>query len=211
MVPCRSRWLGVTLSTAATVGLAVISSSWKLLSSITTISSGAMRGRTSSSTSPMLPPTWVVRPDARHIAPASAVVVVLPALPVMPSTGAGHRSRNNWASLVTATPRRKASCTIGSVGGTPPLTHSTSQSSSSSRGCPPSANCTGVPANSATLAASASALRVSDSVTRAPRVGSQRPSALPWRAIPNTTTCFPASGSGADFIDSSFKAASPPA
>ena len=69
------------LSTAPTFGLAVISSSWKLDSSMTTRSFGLMIGSTLSSTSPMLPPTQVRCPARLKISPISVVVVVLPALP----------------------------------------------------------------------------------------------------------------------------------
>ncbi len=82
-------------------GLTVISSNWKLESSITAQSSGPIRSRSAISGLPMLPPTQVRRPAARHISPTSATVVVLPAEPVMPMTGAGHRSRNSCASLLS--------------------------------------------------------------------------------------------------------------
>ncbi len=71
---------------------------------MTTRSLGLMIGSTLSSTSPMLPPTHVRCPACLKISPTSVVVVVLPALPVMPITGAGQRSMNNWASLVSGTP-----------------------------------------------------------------------------------------------------------
>ena len=75
---------------------------------------------------PMFPPTQVVNPAARHISPASAVVVVFPAEPVIPTTGAGQRSRKSCASLLRGMPRCCAATTMGASSGTPPLRHTRS-------------------------------------------------------------------------------------
>ena len=67
-------------------------------------------------------------------------VVVLPLEPVMPTIGAGHRSKNSWVALDNGMPRAAASTRIGRSGGTPGLTNSTSVSRVGVGGWPPRTN-----------------------------------------------------------------------
>ena len=66
----------------ATSGLRRIEMSWKLESSTTATSSGAISSISGSSGRPMLPPRWTVFPAAFSISAMIVVVVVLPSLPV---------------------------------------------------------------------------------------------------------------------------------
>ena len=129
MVPCRSRWSGVTLSRMPTVGSSVgVSSIWKEDISIDV---EAVRRRAAPA------PGWrcrCCRPSARRV-PAcrrmcaiSAVVVDLPLVPVMATNGASGallaRSRaNSSMSPMISTPAALALCTVqcgsGCVSGTP--------------------------------------------------------------------------------------------
>ncbi len=91
MVPCQSRWSCVTLSTAAASHSSErVVASWKLDSSSTQASgrlSPASASRSTSSTAgAMLPATATFIPERSSSSPASRVVVVLPLVPVMPTT-----------------------------------------------------------------------------------------------------------------------------
>ncbi len=109
----------MTFVTTAMVGLTCNGSSWKLDSSSTTQLVGDIRGSSPSKGRPMLPPTNVSRPAPRNTSPSSEVVVVLPALPVMPMIGAGQSSKNSSIRLVTGMPRVRAAFSSGLSGGTP--------------------------------------------------------------------------------------------
>ena len=61
------------------------------------------------------------QPASRKTAPVSSVVVVLPLVPVMPTTGLARKRPANSTSLHTGTPRRSASWTAALVSGTPGL------------------------------------------------------------------------------------------
>src|SRR5574342_833467 len=71
--------------------------------------------------------------------PTSVVVVVFPALPVMPTvvTPAGQASRKICESLLKGTPRRRASCASGTFASTPPERQSKSALSRRVGGWPP--------------------------------------------------------------------------
>ena len=127
----------------------------------------------------MLPPVQTRRPAARSMAATREVVVVLPALPVMPMTCAGQRSRNSWASLASGMPRSRAARTMGAVSGTPPERQTRSVVSSSCRGWSPLTNSTAAPGGNSSMAGWMTAWSLT--TTRAPRVGSQRVSARPCR------------------------------
>ncbi|MNT48973.1 hypothetical protein D3C86_1231300 [compost metagenome] len=91
MLPCQSRWSCETLSTVAACGASVwVVSSWKLDSSSTQTSGSvalAMQADSLSSADGLiLPATATVLPARSTSRPASAVVVVLPFVPVMAST-----------------------------------------------------------------------------------------------------------------------------
>ena len=66
---------------------------------------------------PMLPPTWTAMPDSRRMCPMSAVVVVLPLVPVMPMVRPLRNGAASSTSPMTRTPRRRASSSGGQIGG----------------------------------------------------------------------------------------------
>src|SRR5581483_9852896 len=110
-LPCRSRWSGSRLTSTATRGRSVrMSSSWKLESSQTTHASGG--ASTADSARPTLPAT-----GARSIAPSSSDVVVLPLVPVTPTSGFGSSRPASSTSLQTGTLAARASgCSAGTPG-----------------------------------------------------------------------------------------------
>ena len=77
-----SRWLGERFVTTATSGLSRMEMSWKLESSTTATSSGAMVSISGSRGLPMLPPRCTVLPWAFKSSAMMEVVVVFPSLPV---------------------------------------------------------------------------------------------------------------------------------
>ena len=80
----------------------------------------------------MFPATVTCRPAARKIAPSSAVVVVLPFVPVTPTKREPGSSRNpSSTSDHTGTPRSRAAASSGIAGGTPGVFTTTSTPSSS--------------------------------------------------------------------------------
>src|SRR5260370_817056 len=109
-VPWRSRWSGVMLRITPTWkrGLST-DSSWKLDSSSTTQCRGVTSCSRSRTVSPMLPPTRTGRSPAARTVPVSAVVVVLPLVPVMPTTVPGQRRKNRSFALEHLMPYRRAS------------------------------------------------------------------------------------------------------
>ena len=109
----------MTLVTHASSGLRATRESCVCDISTTTVVSAEMPGRSESSPTPMLPPTTWSCPEASSIAPTSEVVVVLPAEPVMPVTGAGQRSRNNSSMEEIGTPFASAARRAGRAAGTP--------------------------------------------------------------------------------------------
>ena len=96
-------------------------SSWKLESSSTTQCSGVISSSRSRTVSPMFPPTRTGREPWRSTSPVSAVVVVLPLVPVMPTIGAGHSWKKRSISLETRSPWVRAASSSGSSQGTPGL------------------------------------------------------------------------------------------
>ncbi len=74
-------------------------SSWKLESSATTVASGGTSPGMAARAWPMLPPTATGSLASRKMAPVSSVVVVLPLVPVMPTTGLGRNRPANSTSL----------------------------------------------------------------------------------------------------------------
>ena len=90
----------------------------------------------------MLPAVSATKPARRNISHSSAVVVVLPLVPVMAAMGAAHSRYPNSISPHTGT---LASRRIGAARGTPGLVTTRSQ--------PASARCTSTPSLSAAPAA----------------------------------------------------------
>src|SRR5512140_758583 len=109
----------------------------------------------------------------------------------MPMALHGTASMKICVSLESWMPRRRASCTMGRLVGTPPERHSTSARLSSSSGCPPSAHWIGRSFMLYMEAPSWTAGSLSLSVTRAPCPTSQRARANPCRATPRITTRLP--------------------
>ncbi len=94
------------------------SSSWKDDSSQITQSACS----TAVSGAPTFPATATSRPAARNIAPISSVVVVLPFVPVTPTSGRSGWSRQpSSTSDQTGMPRARAAATSGRSPGTPGL------------------------------------------------------------------------------------------
>jgi hypothetical protein len=182
-------------STAATGGLCSQISSWKLDSSCTTISSAAILCRSASSGRPILPPTQVVRPSTCPMTPVRAVVVVLPAEPVIPITAVGLRRINSCESLVTSGHAAAPLATKGASAGTLPLIATTSAISNKRIGCSPNTYSICKSASSAISACKSAAGRKSETVTCAPTPTAKRASALPCRANPKINSRLPCNGS----------------
>ncbi len=148
-----------------------------------------MRGR------PILPPTQVRRPLIWAITPVRAVVVVLPAEPVMPMTAAGERRVNSNESFVIWIPRFWAAWTRGASAGTPPLTARMSVLSNKLIGCSPKTNSIFRWASSFKSGPNFSAGRKSETTTSAPTPAANSARALPCRASPRMTSFLPVNSS----------------
>lgn len=113
-LPCRSRWSGVTFSTAATRGRkASVVSSWKLETSATTHPSAGNRSASAASGRPMFPPTKTGRSDSAKSAPVSAVVVVFPFVPVIATNSAVIVRYASSISAITGIPRARQAASDG--------------------------------------------------------------------------------------------------
>ena len=113
-LPWRSRWSGVTFSTAATWGRkASVVSSWKLETSATTHPSAGNRSASAASGRPMFPPTKTGRSDSAKSAPVSAVVVVFPFVPVIATNSAVIARYASSISPMTGTPRARHAASTG--------------------------------------------------------------------------------------------------
>ncbi len=123
MLPCRSRWSGVTFRITATRQRSrSMSSSWKLESSQAIHVPAGTRPGSSVSARPTLPATSASSPPARSIAPSRCVVVVLPFVPVTPAIGlSGSIRAASSTSLQTGTPAARAAATWAASPGTPGL------------------------------------------------------------------------------------------
>ena len=77
-----------------------------------------MSDRRDSSEPPMFPPTRVRASWVCRMLPSSDVVVVLPALPVMPTIRPAHWRTNRFSSLSSGTPCDRANSRYGEVSGT---------------------------------------------------------------------------------------------
>ena len=115
-----------------------IDSSWNDETSATTQSPGSADVVSRISALPMLPPTCTVLPAAANSAPTSAVVVVLPFVPVTATIGALHRRYATSTSLNTgiagACTRRTSGLLSGMPGESTATVTCSSASSSSSGG-----------------------------------------------------------------------------
>src|SRR5512145_2820617 len=134
------------------------------------------------------PPVKVARSSAKS-APASAVVVLLPLVPVMATTGTSPRKRQaSSTSPQTGTPVRRAAWIGAMESGTPGETTTRSAPEKSPSSWPPSTLRIGSPASAASgSASSASGLR-SVTVTFAPSRAQSFAAATPLFASPMTVT-----------------------
>ena len=195
----------MTLSTvAASASRPRMVSIWKLESSSTQhAGSAAPISRRSISTSSaaglMLPAATASMPTDCASAAVSAVVVVLPVVPVMarmrvcartPSSSSACASR--LISPVSGRPRRRACAATPTRGSSPGLsaTRSTPSSTSSPK-LPMKISASGASAFSASTPGGTA--RLSATRTRAPRRAHQRAMARPDSPSPRTRTCFPVS------------------
>src|SRR5438132_3137354 len=160
-----------------------MSSSWKLDSSHTTQASEASVPSNPVSGRPTFPATATGSPAARNTAPSSSLVVVLPFVPVTPSSGFRNRRKPSSTSLQIGTRRARAAAGSGESPGTPGLLTSRSTSSSNCSSSVP--RWTSTPASSS-LPASRSGPRATPTVGT-PRRASASAAASPDRASPTTS------------------------
>ena len=176
----RSRWSGVTFSTVAEAQRReTMDSSWKLDSSQTVASSRSPASTRLLSALPRFPPVKTRRPAAASRCPQSAVVVLLPLVPVIPSSGSSMRREASSTSPITSRSRERASAKIASESGTPGLT--------TTRSMPRSESGT-TRRNSPSKETSSS----SAAITCAPPDRSSRAAAAPLFPRPTTRACRPA-------------------
>src|SRR5262252_41088 len=136
----------------------------------------------------MFPPTVTLNPDASRIRPVNSVVVDFPFVPVIATMRPRSHRDASSSSPMTGTPAFRAFATTGCSGGTPGLITIRSASANVSARCPPSSSAT--PSWRSGSASDAS-VRVSDTVTRAPRFASSSAAAMPLLAAPATVTRLP--------------------
>src|ERR1039458_4264005 len=110
-------------------------SSWKLESSRTFHWSGRELSIMAVTGVPILPPTCAAIPDSRRMCPASAVVVVLPLVPVIPMVRPCRKGAANSTSPITLTPRARAAFSGTTSAGTPGEMTIRSQSSKTTSDC----------------------------------------------------------------------------
>ena len=141
----------------------------------------------------MFPPTIAGRAVSFRSPKVSAVVVVLPLVPVMAMKSASMTRQPSSSSPMIGTPRALTGAKAGNESGTPGLTTTSSTSANAAAGCPPAHS--RQPSSSSCLAAAGSDARglESDASTRPPSLRTSRAAATPLRASPTTATVRPAS------------------
>ena len=181
-------------STAATRGRnSAVLSSWKLEASATTMPSAGKSSACSDKGVPILPPTSTGRTWARKSSPVSAVVVVLPFVPVMAMTSASIARQASSSSPTMGTPRARTRTRAGSVSGTPGLTTTSSASAKASSGWPPVQSAQPSRSSRSTSAESAARSAASEASTVPLTRRIRRAAATPLFASPTTETVLPAS------------------
>ena len=168
-------------------------SSWKLDTSHTTRPSAGNASACAESGVPMLPATRTGRGCWASTAPISAVVVVLPLVPVIAIVSASIARQPSSSSPMIGTCRARAAASWAPSGGIPGLTTTSSVPAKAAAVSP-------VPASRRTpRSASAAASRpraatgfTSVPITSAPAVRRSRAAATPLRASPTTVTRRPA-------------------
>ena len=109
-------------NTAASGANAIVSSSWKLDASHTTVAAGSSAPASELTGVPTLPATATGGPAARCMAPISSTVVVLPFVPVTAMNSFGTSRQPSSSSPTTSMPAlARASPTTGASHGTPGL------------------------------------------------------------------------------------------
>ena len=141
----------------------------------------------------MFPATSVGRTCALSNSPVSAVVVVLPLVPVIAMRSASMTSHASSSSPMTGTPRALAADRAGSARGTPGLTTTRSAFSKASAGWPPVHSRHPSRSSCHASADSDAGAPESDASTRPPTRRMSRAAAMPLRARPTTETVRPAS------------------
>src|ERR1700678_3012043 len=137
---------------------------------------------------PIFPPTSVGRPASLKILPTSVVVVVLPFDPVIATIFPCRNRLASSTSPIMGIPNALVCCTSGVSVGTPGDTTIKSCRRNVSNPCPPDS--TMIPASSSAgiSCASATALRASLTVTRAPRARRNIAADKPDLPSPTTNT-----------------------
>ena len=142
---------------------------------------------------PMLPPTSVGMPAFSRISPSSEVVVVLPLEPVTARILPLRKRAASSSSPMTGRPKLRACTSSGVSSGTPGLTTMRSWRRNVSRPWPPASTLMPSSSRAGMSLARASALRMSETVTCAPRRRRKRAAARPDLPSPTTRTFLPLS------------------
>src|SRR5579875_3436465 len=142
---------------------------------------------------PMLPPTRDGMPASARIAPASVVVVVLPFEPVMARILPLRNCAASSSSPMTGSPKLLACTSSGVSSGTPGLTTIRSCRRKVSSPWPPASTAMPCSIRAGISLLSISALRMSETVTCAPRRRRKRAAANPDLPRPTTRTFLPLS------------------
>src|ERR1039458_3903018 len=166
-------------------------SSWKLETSITDQVSGVLSSMSPTTGTPMLPHTRVGTPDSLRISPSRAVVVVFPLEPVMATVLPRRKRAASSSSPMTGRPKFFTCTSSGVSRGTPGLTTIRSWRRKVSRPWPPASTMMPSSIKAGISLASASALRMSETVTCAPRRRRNNAAARPDFPSPTTRTFLP--------------------
>ncbi len=168
-------------------------SSWKLDTSSTDQVSSVLSSISPTTGTPIFPPTRVGSPAAFRISPTSDVVVVLPLEPVMASVLPLRKRAASSSSPMTGSPKLRTWASSGVSRGTPGLTTIRSWRRNVSSPCPPASTLMPSSSSDGMSLASASALRMSETVTWAPRRRKNNAAARPDLPSPTTNTFLPLS------------------
>ncbi len=183
------------LRTTATRGWKVSAlSSWKLDTSQTTSPSAGNESACAQSGVPMLPATSTGRGCWASTAPISAVVVVLPLVPVIAVVSASIARQPSSSSPMIGTRRARAGASWAPSSGTPGLTTTRSAPTKAEAASPlPPISRTPRSARPAASRPRAATGFTSVPVTSAPAVRRRRAAATPLLASPTTVTRRPVS------------------
>ena len=208
MFSWKSRWFSLMFSRMPTRGCSVEQvCNWKLDNSSTTTSAFSPDRIYSDSGVPILPPVNTASPCSFNMAAHKLVVVVLPLVPVTPSTG----SPESWRHASSVSAMISGGLSSGrnllmTAAATPGLGTTSFASRNWLGECSPHTIST--PADSAHSAKSAGmrSKERSSSRTRAPSLCSSLAADTPETPAPTTTARSPGFTAGAGFVDISFAA-----